>query len=145
MDRLMITTLLILALGTNLNGQADGKKSATPSMSVNDLMVTVIAPATDTLWGIEEPKSDEEWRVFIDAANTVIDAANTLKAGGTGPDDNAWAADPGWQTFADTLIGAGVDARKAAQDKDIEEMFAAGEVLYPPCEECHIRFHSGVQ
>ena len=114
-------------------------------MSVNDLMVAVITPATNTLWGIEDPQSDEEWQVFIDAANTVIDAGRTIKVGGTGPNDNDWAANAEWQAFADRLIGAGVDARKAAGEKDLEAMWTAGEVLYPPCEECHIQFHPGVR
>jgi len=116
-----------------------------PTMSVNDLMVTVIAPATDTLWGIEDPKTDADWQVFIDAANVVIDAGETIKIGGTGPNDNTWASDPTWDAFADTLIGAGVDARNAANNKDIEGMYTAGEVLYPPCEECHIQYHPGLQ
>ena len=58
-----------------------------PTMSVNDLMITVVTPATDTLWGIEDPQTDEDWQVFVDAANAVIDAGETIKVGGTGPND----------------------------------------------------------
>ena len=116
-----------------------------PTISINDLMITVVAPSTDTLWGIDDPQTEEDWQVFIDAANRVIDAGNTIKVGGTGPNDDTWAKDPDWQSFADQLIGAGVDARTAAENRDIEAMWTAGEVLYPPCEECHIKFHPGVQ
>jgi hypothetical protein len=116
-----------------------------PTMSINDLMITIVTPATDTLWGIEDPQSDEDWQVFIDAANAVIEAGETIKVGGTGPNDNTWASDAAWDAFADRLIGAGVDARNAANNKDVEAMYTAGEVLYPPCEECHIQFHPGVQ
>ena len=124
---------------------ADDAEPPVPTMSVNDLMITVVTPATDTLWGIEDPQTDEDWQVFIDAADVVIEAGETIKVGGTGPEDNERAADPAWDAFADRLIGAGVDARKAAEEKDVEAMFTAGEVLYPPCEECHIQFHPGVQ
>ena len=123
---------------------ADDDALPTPTMSVNDLMVTVVTPATDTLWGIDDPQTDEEWQVFIDAANAVIEAGRTIKAGGTGPSDSDWAASPEWQAFADRLVGAGIDARSAAENRDVEAMITAGEVLYPPCEECHIRFHPGV-
>jgi hypothetical protein len=124
---------------------ADGAdEAAEPTMSIMELMVTVVTPATDTLWGIEDPQTDEEWQVFIDAANTVIDSGRTIKVGGTGPNDRTWAADPAWQTLADRLIGAGEDARRAAENRDIEAMFTAGEVLYPPCEECHLQFNPGV-
>lgn len=116
-----------------------------PTMSINELMITVVTPATDTLWGIEDPQSDADWQVFIDAANLVIEAGETIKVGGTGPNDNMWAEDPAWDAFADRLIGAGVDARNAANNKDIDAMYTAGEVLYPPCEECHVQFHPGVQ
>jgi len=116
-----------------------------PDMSVNDLMISIITPATNTLWGIEDPQSAEDWQVFIDAADAVIEAGRTIKVGGTGPGDAEWAADPAWQAFADALISAGRDARKAAEDQDVDAMFAAGDVLYPPCEECHQQFHPGVR
>ena len=115
-----------------------------PTMSINDLMVTVVTPATNTLWGIEDPQSDAEWQVFIDAADTVINAGRTIKIGGTGPNDSTWASEDEWQSFADALINAGRVAREAAENRDLDAMFNAGDVLYPPCEECHNRFHPGV-
>lgn len=126
-------------------GTTEDEGPPAPTMSINDLMTTVIAPATDTLWGIEDPQTDEDWQVFIDAANEVIDASEIMKIGGTGPDDKTWADDPEWDVFSDRLVGAGNDALAAANNKDIEAMFTAGEVLYPPCEECHIQFNPGVQ
>ena len=133
--------LLLLAVGL----LADENELPTPTMSVNDLMVTVVAPATDTLWGIDDPQGDDEWQVYIDVAETVIEAGRTLKAGGTGPNDSDWATNDEWQAFADRLIEAGVIARTAAQNQDIEGMYRAGEDIYPPCEECHLKFHPGVQ
>jgi hypothetical protein len=133
--------LLMLALGLS----ADDTELPIPTMSINDLMLTVVAPATDTIWGIDDPQSDSEWQIFIDAADTVIEAGKTIKAGGTGPNDNDWATSEEWQAFADRLIAAGVVARTAAEQQDLEGMYTAGEVIYPPCEECHIQFHPGVQ
>ena len=139
----VIAASLFAAACSTGDGQTDA--APVPTMSVNDLMISVVTPATDTLWGIEDPQTDDEWQVFIDAAEAVIDAGKTIKVGGTGPSDNEWAQDPEWQAFADQLIRAGEDARLAAQNKDLEAMYTAGEVLYPPCEECHIAFHPGVQ
>lgn len=121
-------------------GVADG-----PEVSVNDAMVKQIEPATNTIWGIEDPQTDEEWQVFTDAADMLVDTVKSIKRGGTGPNDKAWAQDPAWQAFADRLIEAGIDARDAAQNKDVDAMLAAGDVIYPPCEECHIQFHPGLQ
>lgn len=145
MKHTMIALAGLFTLGGCQEATPPAAQEVVPTMSVNDLMVTVVTPATDTLWGIEDPQTDEDWQVFIDAANVVIEAGETIKVGGTGPNDNTWASDPAWDAFADQLIGAGVDARNAANNKDVEAMYTAGEVLYPPCEECHIQFHPGVQ
>jgi len=98
-----------------------------PESSINDLMLDVITPATNTLWDVEDPQSDADWSVFIDAASQVITAGEQIKRGGSGPNDMTWAADPAWQAFADTLIGAGNDARKAAEAKDLDALFEANE------------------
>ena len=143
MRRLMIA-LAATVLGVACTMGQDADDVIEPTMSVNDLMLTIVTPATNTLWGIEDPQTDADWQVFIDAADATIDAARTIKVGGTGPNDNAWAEDPVWQAFADQLIAAGEAAPQAAVDQDIEAMYTAGEVLYPPCEECHLKFHPGV-
>jgi hypothetical protein len=113
--------------------------------SVNDVMISIIAPATNTLWGIDDPQTDDDWQVFIAAADAVIATAREIKSGGAGPSDQQWAESPDWQAFADRLIAAGSDAREAAENKDVDAMYAAGDILYPPCEECHNQFHPGLQ
>jgi hypothetical protein len=138
---LLFATVLFAAIIANAQDDA----ASAPAMSINDLMVNIITPATNTLWGIENPESDADWQVFIDAADVVIEASHAMKLGGTGPNDKEWAADSAWQAYADTLLGAGRDARQAAIDKNIDAMYLAGEVLYPPCEECHMQFHPGVR
>lgn len=141
----MIRASLCVLFLPLLAGCGNGSSAApVPTMSVNDLMITAIAPATDTLWGIEDPQSDEDWQVYVDAADAVIEAGRIVKVGGTGPGDSEWAASGEWQAFADRLISAGRDAKRAAENRDLEGMYAAGDVLYPPCEECHIAFHPGV-
>ena len=141
MDRRLTALLLWIVFAASAIGQG----TPAPTMSVNDLMMTVVTPATNTLWGIEDPQTEADWQVFIDAADEVIEAGQSMKLGGTGPEDAEWAADPAWQAFSDALISAGTDAREAAVNKDVEAMYTAGEVLYPPCEECHLQFHPGVK
>jgi hypothetical protein len=114
--------------------------------SVKNLMLTVITPATDTIWGVEDPQTDEEWQVLIDAATQVIDVSRQIKNGGTGPNDSAWAEDPEWQRFADVLIESGVEIQAAAQARDLDTLMdVSNEKMYPPCEECHLQFNPGVQ
>ena len=114
--------------------------------SVNDVMLAIITPATNTIWGIEDPQSDQEWQVFIDAAAQVIDAANRIKAGGSGPHDSAWAKDPEWQRFADVLIESGLEIQAAARARNLDTLMdVSNEKMYPPCEECHLQFHPSMQ
>ncbi len=117
-----------------------------PNASVLAVMTDIVTPATNTIWGIEEPQTDEEWQVYIDAAANLIDAAEQIKAGGSGPNDTAWAEDPEWQRFADVLVESGVEIQAAARDKDADTLMnVSNDKMYPPCEECHIKFHPGMQ
>ena len=141
MRRILLTSIVFFCV-SNVSG--DETAAVIPD-SVNDIMISVIAPATNTLWGIDDPQTDADWQVFIDAADAVIETAIDIKDGGAGPNDQQWAASPDWQAFTDRLIAAGTDARKAAENRDVDAMYAAGDILYPPCEECHIQFHPGLQ
>lgn len=114
--------------------------------SVNDIMVSIITPATDTIWGIENPQTDEEWQVYIDAAAELIDAAARIKTGGAGPKDSTWANDAEWQRFADMLIESGKQVSAAAAARNLDALIeVSNDMMYPPCEECHIMFHPGLQ
>ena len=114
-------------------------------VSVYEVMQSIITPATDTIWGVEDPQSDEEWQQIEFAANTVIVAATQIKQGGSGPNDAQWASEIGWQQYADMVINAAIEARKAALSEDLDAVFEAGNILYPPCEECHKLCHPGFQ
>jgi hypothetical protein len=116
-----------------------------PETTIMELMVTRVAPASDTIWGIEDPKTDEEWAVFVAAADETIAAFEQTKKGGSGPNDATWAADPKWQAYSDQVIAAAEQTKAAVAARNIEAMWDAGGELYTPCEECHIDFNPGVQ
>jgi hypothetical protein len=118
---------------------------AAPDITIMEVMLTQVAPATDTIWGIEDPKTDEEWQVFADAADLTIAAFEQTKTGGTGPNDSTWAADPKWQVYSDQVIAAAISTKAAVAARDVEAMWDAGGELYTPCEQCHIDFNPGVQ
>ncbi len=117
-----------------------------PAGSVRNLMLTIITPATNTIWGVEDPQTDEEWQVLIDAAAQVIDVSRQIKSGGSGPNDSTWAQDPAWQQFADVLIESGIEIQAAARARDLDTLMdVSNEKMYPPCEECHAQFLPGAQ
>ena len=113
-------------------------------MSFLVLMTAVITPASDTLWGVEDPQTDAEWKVLEDAALAAIAAGQQVQKGGTGPNDNAWAAEAEWQGYAKEMTKAAEDGLQAIRDRNLDTLYAANDVLYPPCENCHLKFNPAV-
>ena len=139
-----IVTICFVVSGYALS-LADESDSMDHRVSVNEIMVSAITPATNTLWGVDDPQTFEAWKELEDAAIVVIAAGTLVKDGGAGPNDSSWAADPAWQAFAETMIDAAAVALGAARAKDLDALVTATEVMYPPCEECHMQFHPGMQ
>ena len=138
---------LMLALGATSIAQEKAAPAGKlePLVSIRELMEQTITPATNQLWRAwEEPSTDEEWKQMEDAAVTLLAASSLVAAGGTGPMDNAWAAEPAWKAFNQAMIVAGRTALKASRERDQDSLLAAGDELLPPCEGCHQQFNPGV-
>ena len=117
----------------------------TPLVSIKELMVKTITPATNQLWSAyDAPETPAEWRVMEEAAITLLAASSLTGAGGTGPMDAEWARQPAWQAFNQAMIGAGKAALEATRKQDAGALQAAGDLLLPPCEGCHLAFNPAV-
>ena len=111
-----------------------------PALSVQELMQSVITPATNTLWGAYQVK-DDEWQNLETAAQGVIQAGESLLQGGTGSNDAANAANQDWQEWSNQMIAAGRDALAAIRNRNEEVLSSVGnDELYPPCESCHNKY-----
>ena len=115
-----------------------------PETTIMEEMVVTITPATDTLWGVDDPQTDEEWRVLDDAARTVIQSFEKIRNGGSGPNDAEWAIETKFQAYIDEEIAAGEAARAAIAARDLDALFEAGDSLYTPYETCHLDYNPGV-
>lgn len=116
-----------------------------PTVPIKELMETTITDASNTIWGAyEPPTSAEQWAELEKAALALIEATKVNAVGGTGPMDNEWAKQPAWKPFNDAMLQASEAALAAARAKDHDALLAAGDVLYPPCEGCHLQFNPGV-
>ena len=58
--------------------------------------------------------------------------------------DNEWVTEPNWITFNQVMIDAGVDALAAIRARDHDTLLIAADVMYPPCEGCHMEFNPAV-
>lgn len=149
--KLLILVPLTVALGAGgctADENADIATTEQPQAtepSIMELMVTEITPLTDTLWGIEDPQTDAEWQVYRDAADATIAAFEQTKRSASGVNDAKWIADPKWQAYADEVIAAGEMYIAAINARDMDAIFAAGDALYTPCENCHLDFNPAVQ
>jgi len=137
---LYIVTLVVIACAVSTFAE----EAPEPETTIMEVMVATITPATDTLWGVDDPQTDEEWQVLDDAARAVIESFEKVRSGGGGPNDASWASEAKFQAYIDEEIAAGKAARAAIAAKDLDALFAAGDVLYPPCENCHIDYNPGV-
>ena len=143
MQSRIVTLLLMLLFATGVC--AGDEPAPDHRVSIREVMDGVITPATNTLWGVEDPQSDEDWRPLEEAAIAVVAAGSLIRTGGAGPDDAERAADPRWQAWSDTMVEAAMTALESIRARDLDAMIEATNVMYPPCEECHIAFHPGVE
>lgn len=116
-----------------------------PTVPIKQLMETTITDASNTIWGAyDPPTSAEQWAALEKAALALIEATKVNAVGGTGPMDNEWVKQPAWKAFNDAMLQASEAALAAIRAKDHDALLAAGDVLYPPCEGCHLQFNPGV-
>jgi cytochrome c556 len=142
--RQAIAICLVAAAALPLLSRGQPPKPGEPLVTIKELMEKTITPATNRLWNVPETPTDEEWATLEEAAITLLAAAQVNSLGGTGPQDEAWAAQPSYQAFNQAMIAAGREALSAVRARKTDALLAAGDVLYPPCEGCHLQFNPGV-
>jgi cytochrome c556 len=142
---LLATLALLISPCTAEQDTSDAMPAPVAETTIMELMVATITPATDTLWGADDPQTDADWQVLDDAAVAVIETFEQVRNGGGGPNDDAWASEARFQAYIDEDIAAAEAARAAIAARDLDALFAAGDALYSPCENCHIDFNPGVE
>jgi cytochrome c556 len=140
---LAIASALVLALElAPIQAQAPAASSSNRALvTIKELMEKTITPATNRLWNVPEAPTDQDWAALEEAAITLLVAASVNAAGGTGPKDNEWVKQPAWKPFNEVMISAGQMALEAIRARKTDGLLAAGDVLYPPCEGCHMQFN----
>ncbi len=145
--RLLMTALVALSAtscGEPTPSEESSTAAAQPQPSVLALMLTEVAPATDTLWGVDNPQSDADWQALTNAADRTVLAFEAIKRGGSGPNDQDWADEAAWRAYADDVIAAARSAKLAITARDMNALSDANIALYTPCEACHLDYHPGV-
>ena len=112
-----------------------------PLLSVKEIMNGMITPSTTTIWGAYQLETDAQWQEVRNAALSVLAAGNLLQIGGVGEGEVVMASEADWKTYNLQMIEAARLVISAADNKNEEALFAAGnDALYPPCESCHQQY-----
>jgi hypothetical protein len=118
------------------------------AVNVKELMDWIVDPSVDVIWdsvgtiyteaGTKElaPRTDEQWDAVRNSAAIVAESGNLLMMDGRARDRGPW------MSFARALTDAANGARKAAEARNIDALFTAGEDLYRVCSACHQRYAS---
>lgn len=109
------------------------------------LMEAVIDPAADVIWGAagsiitsagtEElaPKSEEEWTAVRNSAVVLTESGNLLMMAPRAKDEE-------WIRISQALVDTGTAAMRAAEAKNVDQVFTIGGDIYAVCTNCHSKY-----
>src|SRR5216684_4768531 len=109
------------------------------AVNVKELMAWIVDPSVDVIWdsvgtiyteaGTKElaPHTVEEWAAVRNGAAIVAESGNLLMMDGRARDRDKW------MTVARGLTDAANRALKAAEAKNADALFTAGEDIYHAC------------
>lgn len=134
-------SVVLLALILAISACSQIQSSSNSSLSVKDIMNSMVTPMTNIIWGAQNLETDAQWKSVENAAMTIIAAGELMSTGGGGDFDAQWAATKDWQQHNKQMINAANNIIAAVRDRDSEALFDIGNnELYPPCENCHQQF-----
>ena len=141
MSKLKSLVVILLMMPAAVLSQ---EKAVQHAVSIKQVMEAVITPATNTLWEIYQPETEEQWLQLEQAAITTIAAGTLTALGGSSELDMQSVKEPSYQVFNQMMVKAAKDALVAIEKRDVEAFLQAGDELYPPCEGCHLVYNPGV-
>jgi cytochrome c556 len=123
--------------------RSQDRDASLPLLTIKEIMNAIITPMTAIIWGAYDLETDGEWQEVSNAALAVIAAGNLLVGGGAGEGEEVTAVETDWQSYNNQMIKAARQVLVAAEKKDEEALFNAGnDALYPPCESCHQQYQN---
>ncbi len=109
-------------------------------------MQAVVDPSADVVWasvatiftkaGVEDrrPRTTEEWENVRNHALTLTEAGNLLMMPPRAKDGGEW------MKMSQALIDSAVVAWRAAESKNVDELYRIGGIIDEACENCHKKY-----
>jgi len=164
MAGLLFAAIASVVLAAALTAQSPPKAPLPPS-DLNQLMRGLFFPHSNVIFATQrlnpaeikhapEPSASTDpltgvfgnWEAVENSALVLTEAADLLMTPGrkcSGGRDVP-IANPEWVKLVNQLREAGLFAYKAAQSKDLDNMFKASDVLNTSCADCHNKFRPRV-
>jgi hypothetical protein len=114
--------------------------------TVKQIMTGIVVPASNVVFqsvativsfqGIEEraPRTADEWAVVEGGAAALVESGNLMMIGDRVKDDDDW------MKKSQALVDAALVALKAAEARDANALFLAGEGIDVACDSCHEQY-----
>jgi hypothetical protein len=118
----------------------------TPVASVKQIMVGIVGPAANVVYGAvattssaqgiveTAPKNDEEWAVVGSSAAALVESGNLMLTGNRLLDNGDWV------TMTRAFMEQANLTLKAANAKDKDGIVAAGGDMNTTCDNCHEKY-----
>jgi len=150
----MRTPLLLLALAVVSSFACGGGPEPPPFKPIADvkqLMQGAIDPSADVIWeatgtiisrdGVLErrPKNQEEWDAVRNAAIVLTESGNLLMMNPRAKDGDVW------MKRSQEMIDTGQAAWKAAEAKNVDQLFTIGGDVYEACSHCHQEYMDAIK
>ena len=126
MRKLAVFLVAVLAV-------AQAPSSFQPVGNMTQLMVDVIYPTSDAIFYIERniPQNDHDWGVLRMNALTLAESGNLLMMVPRAKDGDVW------MKRSQELIDTGMAAWRAAEAKNVNQLFTVGGDIDDACSHCH--------
>ncbi|MGE0189640.1 MAG: hypothetical protein AB7F79_10360 [Steroidobacteraceae bacterium] len=140
-----IPTLLALSVLLSLTAyskeEAPAVATLQPVASVKQLMLGIVIPASDIVFGVaaEAPADDTAWIKVQANAAVIAEVARLLNSDGRKVDNGEWLK------FTQALYDSAMGASTAAAEKNVEKVSNAGDALYDSCDGCHMKYMAARQ
>jgi|SRR5919198_579197 hypothetical protein len=121
-----------------------------PIADVKQLMQGAIDPSADAIWdatgtiisreGVEErrPKTQAEWDAVRNSAIMLTEAGNLLMMTPRAKDGGEW------MKRCQEMIDTGAAAWRAAEAKNVDQLFNVGADIYEACSRCHQQYMEAI-
>lgn len=117
-----------------------------PPVSVYDIMVGAIEPASNAIWAIalEEnaPQDEKDWKAIEHEILQFMAATAATSLGSTLEAEQDWIKDPRWKAYSKEMMDYAVMMLEAARARDYEGTMDASNLMVETCGACHQAFPS---